>query len=208
MKSIIIRLIPIFVVINYFWNLIPIQSLPDLLKIVIGDFIGPIVILSLFITLSLKFIWKIPIIGYLFRWLFNTNVPLYGSWLGEIEYEFENKKKSKKVFLVIKQPDALKINILFYSDERESTSDSASIINKNGRSTLIYTYKTEDMIKNKEKNPLHSGTAVLRIDASPRYFKLNGEYYSTRKTVGSMTFLRKSKKVSDSYKSIKKICGL
>lgn len=205
MKAIILRIIPVFAIINFLWGLIPIDTLPGIVQLILGDFLGPLVIVSLLISLSVYYLWKLPYIGVIIRWLFNLIIPLYGTWRGCIIYEHEGQQLKKDVFIVIKQINAFQLHILMYTDERESVSETAVISNHNGKKKLIYTYKIEDCIDNREINQPHTGTANLRIDESTSILNLNGDYYTTRKTVGKMQFKLLSRKLVDSYESALKL---
>ena len=71
--------------------------------------------------------------------------------------------------------------------EMKSTSFvSAFDIDKNqNRKRVCYSYTSIPKPEYREKSPMHNGTALLDIMANPPN-KLSGEYWTTRKTTGTI----------------------
>ena len=140
------------------------------------------IITVLFVSWAWK--WRI------FRgWL--VPIPnLNGEWEGKIFYKEEEKEKTRKVSVNIKQT-FLYIVVRLCSKESESLSfcGSFSIDEKHGIRQLIYSYQNDPKSIIREKSAIHYGTTKLNI--SPDNIELEGEYWTSRKTIGSITLKKK-----------------
>jgi hypothetical protein len=194
----------LYVVSRVLWDLVPVSLLPDSLKTIINDFIGPAALMSIIFYIFIQIGWKIPIIKTITQFLFGTKPNVQGTWQGQLKYEKDGHETEKRVYLVIRQPDGYSINIWLLTNERISSSEFVDIILHGGVQRIYYTYKTEDSPKNKEKNPLHSGFCQLDIGNT----SLTGIYYTSRKTTGELFFDKKSRKTVTNYEAAKKIFGV
>lgn len=79
----------------------------------------------------------------------------------------------------------LSVHVTLISGESKSTSTFASINEVFGEKQLIYTYLNTPKSEFRSRSEIHFGTATLCVD-NPQ--KLNGQYYTDRKTVGDMDF--------------------
>ena len=61
----------------------------------------------------------------------------------------------------------------------------ASIVTESDSKKLVYIYQNKPRAELTDKSEIHKGTAELWIEESG---ELNGNYYSSRKTRGSMSF--------------------
>jgi len=140
------------------------------------------VITVLFVSWAWK--WRI------FRgWL--VPIPnLNGKWEGKIFYKEEEKDKSRAVSVDIKQT-FLYIVVHFCSKESESLSfcGSFNIDEKRGIRQLIYSYQNDPKSILRENSAIHYGTTKLNISLDNR--ELEGEYWTSRKTTGSITLKKK-----------------
>ena len=152
-----------------------------------------IIILSFFIY----FLWKIPLIGFITKFLFGTKPNLQGTWLGKLNYNYEKKGQEKDVFLVIEQKNGYSMNIWLLTNERKSSSTFSEITLQDGSQRIIYTYKHEKALINKEKNPPHEGFCYLDIDMASKI--LSGKYFTDRETFGELKFDRRNGKVVKNY---------
>ena len=210
MKNILVRqiiFIPIlYVAAKLLWDLIPVEFLPDLIEGVISDLFGPMIIMVLVLFAFIYFFWKIPVLGKLTQFLFGTKPFIQGTWKGRLKYEWEGKKLEKTSFLVIKQINGYSMDIWLLTDERKSSSCFADIIIHRGIHRVLYTYSTEESPVNKEKNPSHEGFCSLDIINSTK--KLQGIYYTCRKTFGELIFDNRNKYLVIDFVEAQKLFGL
>jgi hypothetical protein len=197
MKIILARQI-IFILIFYaltklLWNSIPVEKLPEILKVVVNDLFGPLFFIGILSWLFIHIFWKIPFLGKLTQYLFGTKLNLQGTWCGKLKYEYDSKKLEKTVFLVITQVNGYSLDIRLLTDERTSSSIFTDITTYRSIKQIIYTYSNNESPDNKIKNPSHEGFCQLDILDSPNTLK--GIYYTTRKTFGELTFDKRNKKV-------------
>ena len=59
-----------FALCQFFWQVLPLDKLPDNIHLILNDATGPAFLLSAFIGLSCVFLWKIPIIDKIIHLLF------------------------------------------------------------------------------------------------------------------------------------------
>jgi hypothetical protein len=200
----------IFILIFYaltklLWDSIPVEKLPEILKVVINDLFGPLFLIGILSWLFIHIFWKIPVLGRLTQILFGTKPNLQGTWGGKLKYEWDNKKSEKTVFLAIKQANGYSLDIWLLTDERTSSSIFADITTYRSMKHIIYTYSNEESPDNRVKNPSHEGFCQLDIlDASNT---LKGIYYTTRKTFGELAFDKWNKKVILDFEKAQKLFG-
>jgi hypothetical protein len=187
-----------FAISQYLWGVLPINLLPISILLVVNDLTGPSFLMTAFVWLSCLLFWRLPLLGRFVRFMFDTNVYFEGTWKGTLYYTREGER-TKTAYLVIKQANAFSINVWLLTDERTSVSQTASIIPYKGIYRLMYEYSVEDSLDNKEKNPLHTGFCVLGIHSNGKNKIIKGLYYTSRNTVGEMSFSRKKKKIITDY---------
>lgn len=137
--------------------------------------------------LFIKFLWKWKI----FKWL--VQVPcLSGKWTGTLKFDYDGKQEKKKTELCIKQ-DFFRTTIKLKTDESESISVTAQFdIDKDrGIKRLFYSYQNESKPEHRDRSPIHYGS--VRLNISDDNEKLDGEYWTSRKSVGTMNLKRKHK---------------
>jgi hypothetical protein len=115
---------------------------------------------------------------------------LNGKWEGKIFYIEDGEDKSRKVSVEIKQT-FLYIVVHFCSKESKSLSfcGSFNIDEKRGIRQLIYSYRNDPNIIIRERSAVHFGTT--KLDISPDNSVLEGEYWTSRKTIGLITLKKK-----------------
>lgn len=149
----------------------------------------------LFHFLFKKWFWKFKI----FRPLIVKVPNLNGVWEGKLESYWEDSNNESippiqiKVFI---RQDFDSISIEMHSDKMISNSYTANIVtDKNtGAQELIYNYTSKSKIDNRETNPWHDGTTKLFIHDGGN-IKLEGEYWTVRKTIGKIRLNRVSKNI-------------
>ena len=210
MKNILVRqiiIIPIlYVVAKLLWDHILAGILPDVVKGVMSDLLGPSFIMVIVLWGFIYFLWRIPFLGKLTHLLFGTKPNIQGTWKGKLNYEWDGKESEKTVFLVIRQTDGYSLNIRLLTNERISSSKFADIIPNDSIQRIIYTYANEESPDNKEKNPSHEGFCQLDKDDSSH--SLQGIYYTSRKTFGKLFFDRRKRKLVMNYKEAQKLFGI
>ena len=209
MKNILTRQI-IFILIFYaltklLWNSLPVEKLPEILKVVVNDLFGPLFLIGILSWLFIHIFWKIPVLGKLTHFLFGTKPNLQGTWIGKLKYKWDNKESEKTVFLVIKQANGYSLDIWLLTDERTSSSIFADITTYRGMERIIYTYSNEESPDNRVKNPSHEG--FCQLDILNVSNNLKGIYYTMRKTSGELTFDRKNKKIILDFEKAQKTFG-
>lgn len=139
-----------------------------------GEAIG---LTALIMTAFNLWIWKWKPVNVML-----ARAPILGKkYTGRLKSSYNQEEYDGE--LTVKQT-FLKISVTFKTGESFSDSIMASIEVINGVNRLVYTYINEPKGEIREKSPIHYGTASLRINDTV----LEGNYYTDRKTTGSMRF--------------------
>ena len=144
-------------------------------------------IYGLALVIFARWLWRYPIFK---EWL--VLIPdLSGEWTGSLNATYQDpetgrRTSSKGMNATIKQ-DLFHISIIMRTKEMKSTSFVAAFdIDKDqNRKRMCYSYTSRPKPENREKSPMHDGTALLDIIGNPPS-RLNGEYWTTRKTTGTI----------------------
>lgn len=129
-------------------------------------------------------IWKCPL---LHSWL--IPIPnLSGNWRCVIETTFEGKNKKIKANVFIKQTFT-SIHVIMETKESKSISKNGLLeINKDiGQTILTYVYENIPDVQIRDKSQIHFG--AVRLEVKDKNC-VEGEYWSDRKTVGTLVFKR------------------
>jgi len=188
----------LFVVLQFLWGEIPKDHFPEQIISILNDALGPVFLMILVINITCFWLWKIPGFNLFMESFFGTNIYIQGTWKGLLHYNYEGKK-SKTAYLVIHQRNIFSLAVSLLTDERISTSRTASIISEGGIRRLIYEYGTEDSSENKDKNPLHTGFCALNISSNGSKKILSGLYYTSRNTTGKIELTQRNKKIVTNY---------
>ena len=132
----------------------------------------------------------IAVIYERFLWAFDktSKVPVVkGKYQGSIVSSWDGQKR--EATLEIKQT-LLKISITMRTSESSSGSVSASIDEVLGEKQLTYCYLNKPMASVRDRSEIHYGTAMLNCDTPG---KLEGSYFTDRKTTGDLFFEKKGK---------------
>ena len=165
-----------------------IKKLPDVVTIYI-----------LIVLLFIKWAWRWPIFK---NWL--VRLPdLQGTWKGTIESTWVDPDTGQKITtkdttLVIKQSFS-SISCVMYTDESYSHSVAAQIYedNKNGIFFLTYNYINRPQVSVRDRSVTHDGAVILKVILRPEK-RLEGEYWTNRKTTGDINFIFESRKLVQS----------
>jgi len=150
-----------------------------------------------------KWLWRIP---QLQGWL----IPfpdLQGTWEGTLQTTWENPKTKKNprpisLVLVIRQSfDS--ISCVMYTKESTSHSTAASFLKEDdsGIKRLTYNYSNRPDVAIRDRSAVHDGAAILTISSKPRR-KLEGEYWTNRKTTGNINVKFKTRELSEAFPEV------
>lgn len=163
-----------------------IKKLPDVVTIYV-----------LIVLLFTNWAWRLPIFK---GWL----VPfpdLQGTWKGTLQSTWidpntNQKILSKDVTLVIKQTFS-NISCVMYTDESDSFSNTAQINedDDSGIFRLSYNYTNRSKANVRDRSAIHDGAAILKVITEAER-KLEGEYWTSRKTTGDISVKFVSKNLS------------
>lgn len=170
-------IIALFVLFLYPWDISNI-TLSEVWK-ALGKTVTATTLLFIFFT---KYLWRLEIFKFIIP------IPyLGGEWEGILKYNLHGKDYEKSISLTIKQT-LFHILLTIRTDESTSHSCSASfnIDEQRGDNEIIYSYMNQPSITNREHSPIHYGAARLSIVENNT--KLDGYYWTDRKTVGELMF--------------------
>lgn len=137
------------------------------------------------------FLWKLKPL----RW-FLIKVPnLQGTWKGELVSKWADPQTGEEfqpvdIIVFIRQSFST-ISVEVHTDKMESISYLAGFkTNKEtGTQELCYTFSSKAFVATRETNPWHDGTAKFSIIEGTDII-LDGEYWTARKTIGTITLRR------------------
>lgn len=154
----------------------------------------------IFVFIFSKYIWK-------WKLLYNWLVPfpnLNGTWRGFIKSTWVDPKTNKRpepipVILTIKQ-SLLSISCVMRTQEMESYSFiSGFVINQDNQILrLVYSYDSIPKQTVKDRSPQHFGTMIFNITNDDER-ELIGEYWTGRKTTGTINLNFWKKEQLDKY---------
>ena len=141
-----------------------------------GEAIGiTTVLMTLFNTLIWKWKWVNKIV----------DMPVLAKkYTGTFVSDWQGEKKQYDGSLDIKQ-SFLNVSVVFKTGESRSFSILSSIETEGDRKKIVYIYQNEPRAELADRSAIHKGTAELWIEESG---ELTGNYYTGRKTRGSMNF--------------------
>ena len=141
-----------------------------------GEAIGLMFILMAFFN---KTAWKWKCINKF------VDMPVLAKqYTGTFVSDWQSENKTYDASLEIKQT-FLNVSIVFKSGESRSYSILSTIDIISDSKRIIYNYQNEPRAELADRSMIHKGTAELWIEDSG---ELVGNYYTSRKTSGSMSF--------------------
>lgn len=141
-----------------------------------GEAIGLMFILMAFFN---KNAWKWKYINKF------VDMPVLAKrYTGTYISDWQSENKTYDASLEIKQT-FLNVSIVFKSGESRSYSILSTIDTISDSKRIIYNYQNEPRAELADRSTIHKGTAELWIEDSG---ELVGNYYTSRKTSGSMSF--------------------
>lgn len=146
-----------------------------------------VTIYVLLVLIFTKWAWRLPI----FRGWLVSFPDLQGTWKGTLKSTWVDpatKKKisPKSVTLVIKQTFS-SVNCVMFTDESDSFSNTAQINedDESGIFRLSYNYTNRSKANVRDRSAIHDGAAILKVITDSEK-KLEGEYWTSRKTTGDI----------------------
>lgn len=138
-----------------------------------------------------KYLWKYKKLRPLI-----VKVPnLHGTWKGHLRSSWEDPNTQTKIDTIpvtvhIRQSFTT-VSVEIHTAKMVSTSYIAGFRTDTdtGIQELCYTYSSKSHITSRETNPWHDGTAKLTIYEGSD-ISLSGEYWTSRKTVGTLSLTR------------------
>jgi hypothetical protein len=173
-------------------NVEAIKKLPDV-----------VMVYAVLLFVFTKWVWRMPLLQ---GWL----VPfpdMEGTWEGTLQTTWIDPKTKKSpapipLILVIRQSFDL-ISCVMYTKESNSHSTTANFMKEDdsGIKRLTYVYSNRPDASIRERSAVHDGAAILTIASKPKK-KLEGEYWTNRKTTGSINLTFKSKELFEGFPDI------
>lgn len=117
---------------------------------------------------------------------FESVPKLAKHYKGTLKSSYDNKERNAE--LEIKQT-LTSVHVTLITEESRSNSLSASVDDILGEMKLTYCYLNTPKSEYRDRSAIHYGTAHLTITKSQR---LEGQYYTDRKTSGDMFFTAKN----------------
>ncbi len=175
--AIVILSIALFLIIAFFRGNLSFNSLDTIWE----DVTTTVTFVTIICTLFVSWAWKWKIFQ---DWL----VPfpcLSGKWDGEIVSTYNSENRSIPVNVVIKhQFFNIQIKVKTGESNSISTCGSFDIDEDRGLKQLIYSYQNNPKATVRERSEIHYGTTRLEINDDANI--LEGEYWTSRKTIGDM----------------------
>ncbi len=144
--------------------------------------------------------WKFDIFQ---SWLIVEPI-IEGTWVGNLTTTWidpETGKTPDSILIVVTVIQSFYgISCSIYTEESTSTSYVAKIYNdtNSGAKYFIYSYTNKPKAAVRDRSEFHDGTAKLRITGDSQN-KMEGDYWTTRKTTGDMELTFLKKKLVTSY---------
>lgn len=145
--------------------------------------------------------------GWRLRLLQGWLIPypdLEGTWEGTLESTWVDPETGcrlspQAILLVIKQSFS-SISCVMYSMESTSWSNTAQINEEENSGTLrlSYNYTNRPTAVVRDRSEMHDGAAILIVIKQPSP-ALEGEYWTSRKTTGTMRLKFKTRKLAYSF---------
>lgn len=182
--AIVVLSVVLFLLISFFRNNLSFKCLETIWE----DITATITVVTLLCTIFVSWAWKFKIFQ---GWL----VPfpcLSGQWVGEIISTYNSINNSIPVEVIIKHHFFnIQIKIKTAESKSISTCGSFDIDEDRGLKQLIYSYQNNPNAILRDRSEIHYGTARLEISDDVK--RLEGEYWTSRKTTGDMCLTKKEK---------------
>lgn len=174
------------------------EKISDVVYLLFGYAGEAISITTIFILCFNKWWWRFKPLN-----IIAGGMPVLAKeYKGKIRFKNEREQEEERKSKITINQTFLKVVVKYDTNESSSNSIVANIIKENDTKKLIYTYNNIPRAELQDRSGIHYGTVMLDID-NPKH--LTGNYFTTRRTAGSMDFLEvKEKKEKDKNISKKK----
>ena len=165
-----------------------------------APFSGVVGAVSVFMFLFEAWLWRLLV----FRgWLLKRPL-LHGTWRVVLQSDWVNPDTAERIppihcYMVIRQT-ASKLSLDLVTQESHSTTVSAGIEDcRNGTFRVSCTYNNQPRNLYRHRSEVHFGAMLLDVETvTPT--ALEGEYWTDRKTTGSLDLSERNSKVCMTYK--------
>ena len=142
--------------------------------------LGPLFAISLFFAAYDKWLWKLPVLCWM-----NTAPNLNGSYVGEIEYIWDNQRNKKPCALSIRQTcSKIVVESIFGEGTEEETqsesTDTFLVSDETGGHRLYIYYCNIGHFDSDKRLNQHNGFNVLTIKKDGKSVELKGHYFTNR----------------------------
>lgn len=144
--------------------------------------VAPILLVTSLLGLYNKWLWKFPVLNYMVK------IPdLTGKYEGTVEYHWDGENQSKSCNLNIQQTASLiKVECSFEKEgENETFSESKKAFfdtDELGNCSLYFYYQNRGSGKGGDTLDQHDGMTVLQVIEEGKDIKLEGYYFTNRRT--------------------------
>lgn len=183
---------------NYLKLLVCIGAMAAVIQFVISGITGisgAVRLVSTSISVALAFHWLFKSFLWKLR-IFRSSIVrvpnLQGTWEGKIlpvgsqDSDIETKVLIRQTFTTI--------SVEFLTENMTSNSYIAGfcINEESGNIELCYSYISKSKISQRETNPWHEGSCKLKVNEYSNGITLEGEYWTSRKSIGSIKITKTS----------------
>jgi SMODS-associating 2TM, beta-strand rich effector domain len=133
-----------------------------------------------------------------------VGVPLVrGTWKGTLQPlapdQAPGESSGSKVAYLAVEQTLTTVSVRLMTDESESDQIAGIVATRaSGAPAISYTYLNTPTIDRREASPIHHGGGLLTIYDGTR-LRLEGEYWTERRTKGKLAFTEHAAKVARSY---------
>ncbi len=154
------------------------------------------------------------IIGIIFtKWLWRwrllqgwlIKIPdLQGTWKGELKSDWVNPETGKRtgsipMILVIRQTfSSIKCTLMTKESTSYSTTADVNVVPGGEDLFLTYNYTNRSKAIVRDRSEIHDGASILKIIKKPE-MRLEGEYWTSRKTIGDISLKFESKDLVEKF---------
>jgi hypothetical protein len=144
-----------------------------------------------------RWLWKVPL---LHPWLVPTP-DISGTWEGRLTSSHDGQigDQFRHCYLIVRQTFS-RVSVGLITEESESRDIAAAIFRDNADGQAIaVTYQSIAQLRYRDRSPMQRGGMVLHIRGDPPY-QLDGEYWTSQRTVGQIEFRRRARQPSSTYR--------
>jgi hypothetical protein len=139
-----------------------------------------------------QWLWRQPLVVDALR----TGPVLRGTWKGTSRTTHDGRERT--AYLCIRQTFA-ELEVRLLSEESTSDTTSCQLVRKfDGLSVIEYSYTNTPLASVRDRSSLHLGAARLE-STGQRPHRLEGSYWTDRRSTGDLTFTEHTPKILQSF---------